>query len=220
MTKQAGTATSGYTAEAILSQLTPDTKMGELRKIAKEIKKDHELAMDLWASGEVHARLLATLIMDKKELTQEVIDQLDEDMQDHSVDERNQIMDWLLANQLTKNKKGKELIASWKKSDSALQRRTYWYYEARQRWTGKTVPENNGELLLSIEENIMDEEPEVQWAMNFTAGWIGVYDEQYRERCAAIGERTGLYKGDMVSKGCTPNYLPEFIKMEVAKREK
>jgi 3-methyladenine DNA glycosylase AlkD len=214
------TQASGYTAEEILSQLNSETKMGELRKVAKDIKKDHELAMELWASGEVPARLLATLIMDKKELNQEIIDQLDEDMQVHTVDDRNKLMDWLLSNQLTKNKKGKEMIASWKDSSSALQRRTYWYYEARQRWTGKAIPENNGEILSAIEEDIVGEDSEVQWAMNFTAGWIGVYDEQYRERCAAIGERIGLYKGEMVSKGCTPNYLPEFIEMEVAKREK
>lgn len=64
----------------------------------------------------------------------------------------------------------------------------------------------------------MQEEPEVQWAMNFTAGWIGVYEEEYRERCIKLGEATGLYKDDMVSKGCTPNYLPGFITIEVAKR--
>ena len=55
--------------------------------------------------------------------------------------------------------------------------------------------------------------------MNFTAGWIGVYDKQYRKRCISIGEKTGLYKGKMVSKGCTPEYLPEFIAMEAGKRK-
>jgi hypothetical protein len=35
------------------------------------------------------------------------------------------------------------------------------------------------------------EEPEVQWAMIFTAGWTGVYDEKYRERCMQIGEKNG-----------------------------
>ena len=54
--------------------------------------------------------------------------------------------------------------------------------------------------------------------MNFTAGWIGVYEKQYRKRCIALGERTGLYKGQMVSKGCTPDYLPEFIRIESHKR--
>jgi len=54
--------------------------------------------------------------------------------------------------------------------------------------------------------------------MNFTAGWIGVYERKYRSRCIALGEKTGLYKDEMVSKGCTPNYLPEFIAIESSKR--
>ncbi|WP_353626399.1 hypothetical protein [Bacillus sp. JCM 19041] len=45
-----------------------------------------------------------------------------------------------------------------------------------------------------------------------------VYDETYRARCIKLGEKTGLYKDEIVSKGCTPNYLPEFITIEVNKR--
>lgn len=205
-------------AEHIVSQLNSDTKLGNLRKIAKEIKKDHELAMELWSTGEYLPRMLATLIMDKKFLTQDIIDQLDEDMQKHSMDERKNIMDWLMANQLMKSKKTIALLESWIDSPSALQRRTFWYYQGRLRWTGKTPPDNTEELLSAIEANILNEEPEVQWAMNFTAGWIGVYDEKYRERCMKIGEKTGLYKDEKVAKGCTPNYLPAFIRMEVDKR--
>lgn len=83
---------------------------------------------------------------------------------------------------------------------------------------GKIPPGNTGELLSSIEKNIEKEAPEVQWAMNFTTGWIGVYDAEYRSRCMAIGEKTGLYKDEKVAKGCTPSYLPDFIRMEAAKR--
>lgn len=53
-------------AENILQQIDSNTKLGELRKIAKEIKKDHELAMELWSTGEFLPRLLAILIMNKK----------------------------------------------------------------------------------------------------------------------------------------------------------
>ncbi|MFC5466007.1 DNA alkylation repair protein [Lederbergia graminis] len=207
-------------AEEVLSQINSDTKLGDLRKIAKEIKRDHELAMELWSSEKYLPRLLAVLIMDKKLLTEDVLNELDNDMQTHTVDERNNIMDWLMANQLTKSKKLITLMESWQNSPSALQRRVFWYYQARLRWTGQTPPDNTEDLVTAIEANIAQEEPEVQWAMNFTAGWIGVYDEKYRERCIKIGEKTGLYKGEMVSKGCTPNYLPEFIEMEVNKRAK
>lgn len=52
--------------------------------------------------------------------------------------------------------------------------------------------------------------------MNLTAGWIGIYDEKNRKRCLKLGEKTGLYKDEKVSKGC--NYLPDFLTIEVNKR--
>lgn len=206
-------------AENILSQIDSKTKLGDLRKIAKDIKKDHELAMELWSTEEYLPRLLATLIMDKKMLSQEVLDGLSKDMHTHDFDERNNVMDWLMANQLSKDKATIALMESWENSPSALQRRIYWYYQARLRWTGQTPPDNTADLLSAIEANISQEEPEVQWAMNFTAAWIGVYDEKHRARCIKLGEETGLYRDEVVSKGCTPSYLPEFISMEVNQRQ-
>ncbi len=205
-------------AQIILSQINSKTKLGDLRKIAKDIKKNHVLAMELWKTEEFLPRLLAILLMDKKLLSQDMLNKLDEDMKIHTFDERNNLMDWLMANQLTKDKKNIELMVSWENSHSALQRRAFWYYQARLRWTGQRPPDNTADLLSKIEANITKEEPEVQWAMNFTAGWIAVYDEMYRARCIELGKKTGLYKDEMVSKGCTPNYLPEFITIEVNKR--
>jgi len=63
-----------------------------------------------------------------------------------------------------------------------------------------------------------DEEPVVQAMMNFTAAWIGIFVPEHRARCVALGERTGLYKDEVVPRGCTPGYLPEFIRVEVGKR--
>jgi len=207
-------------SENILSQINDKTKLGDIMKIANDIKKDHDLAMELWSSGQFLARQLAILIMDKKQLSQEVIDDLVKDIQQHNESERNQLIDWLMANQLSKDQKTISLMESWENSHYTLQRRVFWYYQARLRWMGKTIPPNNDELLSKIENQIQNEEPEVQWAMNFTAAWIGIYDKQFRNRCIALGEKTGLYKGRMVSKGCTPDYLPEFIDIETKKRNR
>ena len=205
-------------AENILEKINSKTKLGDLRKMAKDIKKDHELAMELWSTGRFLPRQLAILVMDNKLLSQDLINKLDRDMQLHSFDERNHLIDWLMANQLSKDKKTVSLMESWKNSPSSLQRRIFWYYQARLRWLGQTAPANTEELLTAIEKQIENEEPEVQWAMNFTTGWIGVYDKKYRTRCIEIGKKTSLYKDEMVSKGCTPNYLPEFITIESNKR--
>ena len=208
-------------AQKIHSQISAaGTKLGDLRKIAKEIKKDHELALELWSTGQFFSRQLAILILDKKLLTQDLIDRLDKDIQKHEYEERTQLADWLMANQLTKDKQTIGLIESWQQSPSVIQRRIFWYYQARLRWTGQTPPDNTKDLLVSIEKKITKEKPEVQWAMNFTAAQIGIHDPAYRTRCVKLGEKTGLYKDEVVSKGCTPNYLPEFIRIEVNKRKK
>jgi 3-methyladenine DNA glycosylase AlkD len=208
-------------AQTISSQINPKTtKLGDLRVIAKEIKKDHELAMELWSIGGFHHRQLAILIMDKKLLMQEVINQLDNDISQHPEEERTQLIDWLMANQLSKDKKNISLIESWENSKSALLRRIFWYYQARLRWVGQTPPPNSEYLLSTIEKKIEKEHPEVQWAMNFTAAQIGIFQPEFRSRCIALGERTGLYKDEFVHKGCTPNYLPEFIAMQVSKLKK
>ena len=82
-----------------------DTKLGDLRKIAKEIKKDQKLAEELWSTGKFYSRLLAILIFDVKALNADVIDSLFKDVEEHGYDERLQLADWLMANQLTKDKK-------------------------------------------------------------------------------------------------------------------
>lgn len=208
-------------AENIIAQISGrNTKLGDLRKIAGDIKKDHELAMELWSAEQYFARQLAILIMDKKELSQEVIDSLDNDMKQHKEDERLQLMDWLMANQLSKDKKTIILMENWENSQSSLQRRIFWYYQGRLRWMGQTPPPNTEALLTSIENRIEKEVPEVQWAMNFTAAQIGIFQEQYRSRCINLGERTGLYKDERVAKNCTPDYLPAYIAVQVAKLKK
>ena len=205
-------------AEKILSQIAEkNTKLGDLRTIAKEVKKDQQLAMELWASKLVHARQLAILIMDVKLLTKEIIDTLVSDMEQHSQSDQLHLIDWLLANQLTKSKETIALMERWGDSPSPLKRRTYWYYQARLRWVGQIPPPNSEELLSKVETRIEKEVPDVQWAMNFTTAQIGIFEEKYRSRCIAVGERTGLYKDEVVAKNCTPNYLPQLIAIQVAK---
>ena len=207
-------------AKNLLDQITAKTKLGDIRKLAGTIKKDHELAMELWSTQQFLPRQLAILIMDKKQLTQQLIDRLDKDIQQHPYNEKTQLIDWLMANQLSKDKTTIAFMETWRDSPSPLQRRIFWYYQARLRWTGQTPPPNSEELLSIIEAQIENEAPEVQWAMNFTAAQIGIFEEKYRSRCIALGERTGLYKDEMVSKNCTPNYLPQFIAMQVEKLNK
>src|SRR5690606_353142 len=144
-----------------------------------------------------------------KLLSEKVIDQLASDMLQHDTAERSQLADWLLANQLTKNRKLASLITTWEKNPSPILRRLFWYHQARLRWAGQTPPDNSAALLDSLEADMASAEPEVQWAMNFCAGQIGIHEPRFRSRCIKLGEALGLYKDERVAKNCTPSYLPE-----------
>ena len=208
-------------AQALHDQVAPDgTLSGAIKKLAKPLKVDHALALELWSTRVLNCRLLAVLLLDKKQLDQALVDTLCEDMLEHSEEKtgKTRIMEWLMANQLTKSAAGKRMISGWEHSPVTLQRRTFWYYQARLRWTGKTGHGNTEYLLDALDARMADEVPEVQMMMNFAAGWIGVFVPEHRARVEALGERTGLYRDEVVPRGCTPGYLPAFIRDQVGKR--
>jgi 3-methyladenine DNA glycosylase AlkD len=98
-------------ADALIAEFSvPDVRMGALKARAKEIKTDHALAQALWASGQVYPRMLAVLVMDKKQLDQAAIEALATDMADHPDKQRDHLSEWLLANQLMKDKRLAALV--------------------------------------------------------------------------------------------------------------
>jgi len=205
-------------AANVLAQLESITKLGDIKKLAKQIKTDHTLALELWAQGGYFPFLLATLTLDKNKLDQPQIDKMVDDLTSLELKQRNQLTDWLLANQLTKSKKLITLMLSWQHHPSPTLRRLFWYCQARLRWMGNGPTTNSKDLVAALETDLADAEPEAQWAMNFCAAQIGIHEANLRDRVIALGEKLGLYKDEKASKGCTPNYLPECIRIEVAKR--
>lgn len=210
--------TSDKTQSVLKRISSRDFKLGDLKKIAREIKADHAMAEELWQQSEPKAQLLATLLFDKKQITEARIESLAADIENRNGELGEQLADWLLANQLSKSAKTKALLGSWQNHRSPVLRRLFWYQQARLRWTGQTPPGNSAQLLKDLELNLENAEGGEQWAMNFCAAQIGIHESEYRQRCVELGERLGLYRDEKVSRNCTPNYLPEFIRIEVAKR--
>jgi len=56
-------------------------KMGDIRKAAKKIKTNHELALALWKTENIDARFLATLIIKTKELSAGEVDEMVKSLQ-------------------------------------------------------------------------------------------------------------------------------------------
>jgi len=193
---------------------------GKIRVFAKDIKKNHDLAMELWNTQKYFLRMLAILIMDTKVLDREFVEKLAKDIQQEEHRQYNELADCLVANQIQKNTKLIDLMEMWQNHELSILRRLYWYYQTRKRWTGKIpIDQNTAEMLKILKETIAAEQPEVQQTMNFILAQIGIFEKQYHQECIDFGKKLGLYKDEKVSRGCTPNYLPEFIRIEAGKRE-
>ena len=59
----------GMSRYGIQSTTSFGVSVPSLRKLAREIKRDHSLALSLWATGLHDARLLATMVEDPKQVT-------------------------------------------------------------------------------------------------------------------------------------------------------
>jgi 3-methyladenine DNA glycosylase AlkD len=64
-------------------------KLGDIRTLAKKIGSNHELALSLWETGNLDARLLATLLVKPKSLSVEELEKMV-----RSIDVA-QLADWL-----------------------------------------------------------------------------------------------------------------------------
>ena len=66
-------------------------KLGDIRKLGKKIGKDHHLALELWKTGNMEARLLSILIAEPARLSPSELDRMVKSLQ------VPQVADWFNA---------------------------------------------------------------------------------------------------------------------------
>lgn len=186
-------------------------KLGDIRAIANKIKTNHALGLELWATGNIEARLLATLIMIPKHLT---IDELDKMVRSITFTYESE---WFYSYIIKQHPDKEELRKIWLTSTNPMAARLWWSLTS-----GRIAREPDGinikALLDRIETAMPAAAPEVQWTMNSALANIGINHPAYRERALAIGEKLGIYRDYPVSKGCTSPFAPIWIN-EMVKRQ-
>ncbi|WP_373372413.1 DNA alkylation repair protein [Polyangium mundeleinium] len=186
-------------------------RLGDIRKLAAKFKTNQPLAIALWDTGNIDARLLAILLLKPQNLSRDEMDRMV-----RSVD-FVQVADWLNAN-VVKNHPDKEsLRQSWMQDDDPWAARAGWSLTSERiakRPDGLDLPA----LLDRIEAEMGNAASEVQWTMNFCLAGIGIHFPKLRKRALAIGERLGIYRDYPVSKGCTSPFAPLWIN-EMVRRQ-
>ena len=187
-------------------------RRGDLRKVAKPLKRNPGLARELWATGNIDARLLAILLLRPSDVDEAELDRMVRSVR--FVD----VADWL-SNYIVKKHKAREALRErWMGDDDPWAARAGWSLTAVR---VAEAPEalDAGALLDRIEAEMADAHEAPQWTMNNTLAAIGIHAPAHRERALAIGEALGVYRDYPVSKGCTSPFAPIWIGEMVHRQE-
>lgn len=183
-------------------------RLGDIRKIAKTIKSNHELGLELWDSKNIDAMLLSILILKIDHLS---VDEMDRMVQSITF---TQVADWFNTYLAKRHPKQEELREIWMSAIDPMAARAGWNLTSIQ-VARKSKDLNIAELLDRIETEMGQANPLVQWTMNFTLGEIGIKFPEHRTRALTIGETLGIYRDYPVSKGCTSPFAPIWIQAMV-----
>ena len=185
--------------------------LGDIRKLAAKIKTDDQLATDLWATGNIDARLLATLLIKPKNLSRDEMDRMVRSL------DFAQVADWLNSYVVKNHPDRESLRQSWMEDDDPWAARAGWNLTSAC-IAGSPDGLDLPALLDRIESELATAAPEVQWTMNFCLAGIGIHFPEHRKRAIAIGEALGIYRDYPVSKGCTSPFAPIWIN-EMVRRQ-
>ena len=186
-------------------------KLGDIRNLGNKIKTDHALALELWETGNVDARLLATLIIQPKKLSGKELNELVTSIA------FVQEADWFNAYVLKDHPQVEPFREKWMAAKNPWAARAGWSLTS-----GRIVRLPEGldleQLLDRIEKEMPKAPREVQWTMNTALAQIGINFPKHRKRALAIGESLGIFRDYPVSKGCTSPFAPIWI-TEMVKRQ-
>jgi len=178
--------------------------MGDIRKLAKKIKTNHKLALELWKTGNIDAQFLATLIIKPKDLSAAEMDKIVRSVTFVHV------ADWLNSYVVKQHPDKESLRQGWMTTDDPMAARAGWSLTAERvekSPEGLDLPA----LLERVESEMATAPSEVQWTMNGTLAQIGIHFPKHRKRAIAIGDKLGVYRDFPCSKGCTSPFAPIWI---------
>ncbi|MFD2583722.1 DNA alkylation repair protein [Pedobacter vanadiisoli] len=187
-------------------------KMGDIRILAKKLRTDHQLALQLWETGNIDARMLAILILNPKELSAVEIEKM------VASEEFAWAADWFYNYVVKEYPEKEQFREKWMNSGDKMLARAGWSLTSgriTRQPEGLDIPA----LLNRIESEMPGEAPETQWTMNTALAQIGINHPAYRERALAIGEKLGIYRDYPVSKGCTSPFAPIWINAMVSRQK-
>ncbi len=171
----AGMARYGISIERRLGVSVPD-----MRKLAKEMGQDHNLALELWKTGIAEARMVAAMVDDPAKLTEEQMEDWVKDFNSWDV------CDQVCMNLFERNQLAWKKIIDWSAREEEFVKRAAFSLIACLAWHDKKASDEKFiELFPVIVRGATDERNFVKKAVNWALRNIGKRNLNLNE--AAIG---------------------------------
>ena len=183
----------------------------KLRAIAKALKTNQDLAIELWAMGSTPARLVALLICRPRAFEEA---QLDSMLREAYIPK---VHDWLVNYVVKRSPHAEALRTLWMVDVDPVIASAGWALTT-ERVQKKPDGLDLAALLDAIETEMREAPDRLQWAMNWCLTQIGVCHDDCRGRALEIGERLGVLEDYPTPPGCTSPYAPLAIAELVSRR--
>jgi len=158
--------------------------MPELRKYAKELKKDHDLALGLWDSGYHEAKILAGLVDDYHLVTEEQMDRWVAGFDSWDV------CDQCCSNLFDKTQYAYGKALAWTQDEREFVRRAGFVLMATLAVHDKKAPDKVFELFFPfIMEGSVDERNFVKKAVNWALRQIGKRNPDLNKKAIEVGKQ-------------------------------
>jgi 3-methyladenine DNA glycosylase AlkD len=160
--------------------MAPEQRLGvsvpDMRKLAKEIGKDHELALELWKTGIAEARMVASMVDDPAELTEEQMEQWVKGFNSWDV------CDQVCMNLFDKSPLAWKKIADWSEREEEFVKRAAFSLIACLAWHDKKAGDDRFVGLLPvILRGATDDRNFVRKAVNWALRNIGKRNPELNE---------------------------------------
>lgn len=180
--------------------------MPEIRKVAKGIKKDHSLALDLWKTGIRECQILASLVDDRNQVTKEQMD--------HWVSDFNswEVCDQVCGNLFVRTPYAIEKALEYSRSEKEYIKRAGFVLMAEMQVHNKKV--SNEELMQFfpvIEREAWDDRNFVKKAVNWALRQMGKRNKDLRKVAIECARRIAQ-QDNKAAKWIAKDALAEFEK--------
>ncbi|WP_118949777.1 DNA alkylation repair protein [Taibaiella helva] len=191
-------------------------KIGDMKVIQKKIKRDQELALELYKTGNADAMYFAGLICDPKQMTRKQLQEWAQKANWHMLSE------YTVAWAATESSYGHELAMEWIDSDNDVLQSTGWSTYANLLAYKKDeeldLPEIK-KLLARIAKTIHNQGERSKYTMNGFVIAAGSYIQSLVEEAKKTGKAIGTVSVDMGGTACkVPDVVPYIEKMEATGR--